>query len=169
MDHMLTLETRHEPGCAIVTVAGEIDISTVTALRECLLELAASGHPLVADLDQVTFIDASGLNVLVAAANRAAAHGGGLHVVCARPGIRHLFRVTGLNCRMALARTLDDARETLAATAHESPGRPSAASTASTAQLPSSPAASTAVTNSSSGPARLPSLTWATRPRARIS
>jgi anti-anti-sigma factor len=119
MDEALTLETRHEPGCAIVAAAGEIDISTVTALRECLLELDASGRPLVADLHQVTFIDASGLNVLVAAANRAAAHGSSLHVVCARPRIRQLFRVTGLNCRIPLARTLDDARETLAATAHD--------------------------------------------------
>jgi anti-sigma B factor antagonist len=119
MDDALTLETRHEQGCAIVAVAGEIDLSTVARLRECLLELAASGRPLVADLDQVTFIDASGLNVLVAAANRAAAHGSSLHVVCARPKIRHLFRVTGLNCRIPLARTLDDVGETLAAAAHD--------------------------------------------------
>jgi anti-sigma B factor antagonist len=119
MDDALTLETRHEPGCAIVTAAGQIDISTVTALRECLLELAANGRPLVADLDQVTFLDASGLNALVAAANRAAAHGSSLHVICARPRIRQLFRVTGLNCRIPLARTLDDARDTLAAAARD--------------------------------------------------
>ena len=80
-----------------MTVAGEIDIATVTPLRERLFELAASGRPLVADLDQVRFIDSAGLSALVGAANRAAASGGSLHVVCARPEIRQLFRLTGLD------------------------------------------------------------------------
>src|SRR5690349_16697931 len=86
MDEALTIEVRHEQGYAVVTAAGEIDISTVTRLRERLSGLAASGRPLVADLDQVSFIDAAGLGALAAAANRAAAHGGTLHVVCARSG-----------------------------------------------------------------------------------
>jgi hypothetical protein len=31
MDEALTIEVRHEQGCAIVTAAGEIGISTLTA------------------------------------------------------------------------------------------------------------------------------------------
>ena len=57
MDEALTIEVRHERGCAIVTAAGEIDISTVTPLRERLFEVAASGAPLVVDLERVSFID----------------------------------------------------------------------------------------------------------------
>ena len=53
MGEALTIGARHEPGYAIVTIGGEIDIATVTRLREGLAELAASGCPLVADLDQV--------------------------------------------------------------------------------------------------------------------
>jgi len=68
MGEALTIEVRHEQGCAIVTVAGEIDIATVTRLRERLLEVAASGRPLVADLDRVSFIDSAGLSALVGAA-----------------------------------------------------------------------------------------------------
>jgi anti-anti-sigma factor len=49
----------------------------------------------VADLDQSGFIDSAGLAALVGAANRAAAHGGSLHVVCARPRICQLFLLTG--------------------------------------------------------------------------
>ena len=37
MGQALIIEVRHEQGCAIVTAAGEIDISTVTGLRERLL------------------------------------------------------------------------------------------------------------------------------------
>jgi anti-anti-sigma factor len=105
MDEALTVEVRHEQDYAVVTVAGEIDISTVTRLRGRLFELAAGDRPVVADLDQVGFIDAAGLSALIGAANRAAAHGGSLHVVCARPRIRQLFRLTGLDCRIPLART----------------------------------------------------------------
>jgi anti-anti-sigma factor len=115
MGEALTIGARHEPGVAIVTVGGEIDIATVTRLREGLAGLAATGCPLVADLNQVRFIDSAGLSALVGAAKDAAAHGGSLHVVCARPTIRQLFRLTGLDHRISLARTLDEAREVLAA------------------------------------------------------
>jgi anti-sigma B factor antagonist len=115
MGEALTIGARHEPGFAIVTVGGEIDIATATRLREKLAELAASGCPLVADLDQVRFIDSAGLSVLVGTAKDAAAHGGSLYVVCAQPKIRQLFRLTGLDHRIPLARTLDEAREALGA------------------------------------------------------
>ena len=100
MGEALTIEARHERGYPVVTVAGEIDIATAARLRERLFELADGGRPLVADLDQVRFIDSAGLAVLVGAANRAAAHGGSLHVVCARPRVRQLLRLTGLDRRL---------------------------------------------------------------------
>jgi anti-sigma B factor antagonist len=114
MGDALTIKARHERGYLIVTVAGEIDIATVTRLRERLFELAASGRPLVADLDRVSFIDSAGLSALVGAANRADAYGGSLHVVCAEPKIRQMFRLTGLERRLAPARTLDEALDALA-------------------------------------------------------
>jgi len=116
MGDTLTIEVRHEQGYAVVTAAGEIDISTATRLRERLFETAASGTPLVVDLDQVTFMDSVGLTVLVGTANRAAAHGGSLQVACAPPKIRQLLRLTGLDRRIPLPRTLDEALEAMAAT-----------------------------------------------------
>jgi len=87
----------------------------VTRLREPLFELAASGRPLVVDLDQVSFIDLAGLAALVGTAKRAAAHGDSLHVAYARPQIRQLFRLTGLDRQVPLARTMDEALEALVA------------------------------------------------------
>jgi len=109
MADALTIRVRRERGHAIATLAGEIDISTVTQLREGLFVLAASSRQMVIDLDQVTFIDATGLNALVSAANRTAAHGGTLRVVCARPQILKLFRLTGLDRWLPPASTLDQA------------------------------------------------------------
>ena len=115
MGEALTIRVRRDRGYAVVAVAGEVDIATVTRLRESLFELAASGRSLVVDLDQVSFIDSSGLAALVGAARRAAAHGARLQVVCARPRTRQLFRLTGLDGPVPLARTLDGALESLAA------------------------------------------------------
>jgi anti-sigma B factor antagonist len=113
MDKALTIQARREPGYVLVTVAGEVDIATVARLRERLLALAAGGLPLVADLDQVSFIDATGLGALAGAARRAAAHGASLHVVCARPQTRRLFRVTGLDRQIPLVRDLAEALRAL--------------------------------------------------------
>ncbi len=121
MGEALTIEVRHEQGCAILIVAGEIDISTVTPMRERLFEVAASGAPLVVDLEQVSFIDSVGLAVLVGAAKRAAMHGGTLQVACALPKIRQLVRLTGLDCRIPLTRTLDEALEFRAVTSANPP------------------------------------------------
>ena len=115
MGEALTIRVRREQGYAVVAVAGEVDIATVTRLRERLFELAASGRTLVVDLDQVSFIDSAGLAALVGAARRAAAHGASLQVVCTRPRTRQLFRLTGLDGPVPLARTLDGALESLAA------------------------------------------------------
>jgi anti-sigma B factor antagonist len=103
----LIIEVRHHPGHVLVTLTGEIDISTVGELRERLADLAAAGRPLVTDLDQVTFIDATGLGALVGAARRAAAHGTTLHVICSRPQTRNLLQLTGLDRRLGLSRTLE--------------------------------------------------------------
>jgi len=97
MGDPLTIEVRHEQDYVIVTAAGEIDISTVSRMRECLFDLAASGHPLVVDLDQISFIDSTGLAALVGTAKRATASGGRLYAVCSRPKIRQLFGLTGLD------------------------------------------------------------------------
>jgi anti-sigma B factor antagonist len=116
MDHYrLTVEVRHEPGHMLVTVAGEVDIATAPQLRERLAGPAASGMPVIVDLDPVSFIDATGLGVLACAASRAAAHGASLHVVCSRQQVRRVFTITGLDRRIPLARTMTRACRNLAA------------------------------------------------------
>jgi anti-sigma B factor antagonist len=95
MDKALTIRVRRGPGHTILAAAGEIDIATVARFRARLFALAGEGRPVIADLDQVSFIDASGLGALVGAAHRAAAHGTSLHVVCARAQTRQLFHLTG--------------------------------------------------------------------------
>jgi anti-sigma B factor antagonist len=115
MARALTIRARREPGYVVVSVAGEVDIATVPRLRERLSALAEDGLPMVADLDQVSFIDATGLGALAGAARQATAHGSSLHVVCARAQTRRLFRVTGLDRQVPLARDLAEALRALEA------------------------------------------------------
>jgi anti-sigma B factor antagonist len=119
MNAGLTIRVRREPGCAIVTVAGEIDIATVARLRQRLNTLADSGRHVIADLDQVGFMDASGLGAIVGASRRATAprrataHGSSFQVVCDRRQTRQLFRLAGLDRQIQLARTLAEALQAL--------------------------------------------------------
>jgi anti-sigma B factor antagonist len=115
MGGALTITVRHERGVVVAAVTGDIDISTVTRLREDLFKLADSGRTLIVDLNRVTFIDSAGLGALVGAARRADEHGGSLHAVCARPQTRRLLWLTGVDRRIPLAATMDGALMFLAA------------------------------------------------------
>jgi anti-anti-sigma factor len=111
----LDIEVRTERGVVIAAVTGEIDISSVAQLRQRLYELADNGGTLIVDLNRVTFIDSAGLGALVGAARRAAAHGGSLHAVCARPQTRKLLWLTGVDRRIPLTATVDGALMLMAA------------------------------------------------------
>jgi len=101
--------------CASLTAIGLI--ATVAQLGRQGSALAGRGRPLVADLGQVSFMDAAGLRGLGRAAKQAAAHSGKMHVVCGRPQILRLFQLTGLDDRVSVTHTLADALESL----HEGP------------------------------------------------
>ena len=116
-DDVLTVLVRYEPDYVLVTVAGEVDFASAPRLRERLFALAATGRPLVADLDRGSFIDAAGLGVLAGAARQAAAHGASLRVVCARRQVRRLFGLTRLDQAVPLAASLAEAREAAGADA----------------------------------------------------
>ena len=117
----LSVTVRRERGVVIAEVTGDIDISTVGGLRERLLALADGGPPLILDLNGVSFIDSTGLGVLVAAARRADTHGGSLHAVCSRKPTRKLLWLTGVDRRIPLTDTVDEALEHLTAS-RDAPG-----------------------------------------------
>jgi len=51
----------------------------------------------IVDLEQVGFIDSSGLGVLVSALRRARERDGAVRIVCRRDNILKIFRITGLD------------------------------------------------------------------------
>jgi anti-sigma B factor antagonist len=78
---------------------GDIDAATVDPLREELLALVEAEHPdrLVIDLTDVTFMDSTGLGVLVRVRNAQLEHGGDVAVVNAIPRVQRVLTITGLD------------------------------------------------------------------------
>ena len=94
---LLEITTRLEGGRTVVEIAGEIDVYSAARLRERLVELAQAGrYRLIIDMTIVTFMDSSGLGVLVGAMKRARANGGEVCIVGAAEHILQTLRITGL-------------------------------------------------------------------------
>jgi anti-anti-sigma factor len=94
-----------------IHLAGELDLVSGQLVGDMLLALETDGvTPVVVDLSDVTFLDCSGLSVLVRAYNRASRSDREVFVTNPREAVRRIFRLTG--CSYLLG---DPDRETLEA------------------------------------------------------
>jgi anti-sigma B factor antagonist len=80
----------------LVDVVGELDIATAPQLRRALEARAPQGGLLLVDLTSVTFMDSSGLGVLLALQADLRAAGARLAIVCPPGPVYLLFEVTGV-------------------------------------------------------------------------
>ena len=93
----LSLSTRVEGDRTVVEVGGEIDVYTAPKLREQLVDLVTDGtYHIVVDMENVDFLDSTGLGVLVGGLKRVRSHDGSLRLVCTQERILKIFRITGL-------------------------------------------------------------------------
>jgi anti-anti-sigma factor len=103
---MATTVVSNPPSAAVV-LDGEMDIATCPAIRRFLMAAISGGDvQLAVDMSGVTFIDASGIGVLVAAANRARQAGGGLSLLAPSPQVRRLLDVFHLDTILPAAERL---------------------------------------------------------------
>lgn len=102
-------------GYSLVTVAGEVDVTTGTDLREPLLDLVERRrHRHVVDLRKVTFLDSTGLGILVSDHKRVRDRGGSLHVVCAPGLVSRVFRLTGVDRVVPVLDSVESAEQAVA-------------------------------------------------------
>ena len=81
----------------VVAVAGQIDLYTAPELKVALSEAILEGAQRVTvDLSGTTFMDSTGLGVLVGAKKRLRALDGSIAIVCPDTSIRRLFEISGL-------------------------------------------------------------------------
>jgi len=94
----------------VVRASGELDVATAPQLRERLTTLIDDGGAtrVVVDLEDVDFVDSTGLGVLVGALRRAREGGGEVRLVCTNHRILKVFEATGLHEVFTIGATLDD-------------------------------------------------------------
>jgi anti-sigma B factor antagonist len=118
----LTVSTRNDPGCAIVAVSGDVDISTSPDLREALANvLAAGSRSVVVDLSAVRFVDSTGLGVLVGAFTAVRNAGGRLAVVNDHAPVLKVLNITALDEVLGVQPTLDKALAAVRETSEPQP------------------------------------------------
>lgn len=95
--NQLTLSTSPVGDWSVVSADGEVDVASSPALWHALDDAIGQGTRVVADLSAVSFLDSTGLGVLVQALNAVKDAGGALRVVVADPNVLKVFEVTSLD------------------------------------------------------------------------
>ena len=111
----LVLSTRQVDDLAIVSVGGEVDLETASQLGDHALDalLDVSPHVLL-DLTDVTFMDSTGLKVLLSIQRRADLAGGSFAVAGASRSVRKILTLTGLDQTFTIHETVAEAPTTRA-------------------------------------------------------
>src|SRR6266508_1678182 len=79
-------------------------------LRDVLAGLVEQGvYHLVVDLEQVSFLDSSGIGVLISVRRRIREHGGSLRLTAPSPHVRRVLELTGITTLLPTYATLDEA------------------------------------------------------------
>ena len=94
----LSVSTSDHGALTIVHVGGEIDVYTAPLLRAALHTRGAAGPTdLIVDLEEVTFMDSTGLGVLVGRLKLVRGQNGTLRIVSSQDRILKVFKITGLD------------------------------------------------------------------------
>ncbi|MFE6333544.1 STAS domain-containing protein [Streptomyces sp. NPDC057806] len=105
----LTVSQRTTAGVQVLDLAGEIDHTTADTFRQALTTDDGSARYTVIDFRDVTFMDSSGINVLVVANNAARECGGWLRLAHVPPPVLQVLRIVGLDDVIPLYPTVDQA------------------------------------------------------------
>jgi anti-anti-sigma factor len=113
----LLVHNRVDDGVAVVTVTGDVDVATCAALRDSLLQVIADENfrGLVVNLAGVSFIDSTGIGVLVGAWRRTKATEGDLALASPSRQAQSVLDATGLTRVLSIYRSEEEAVQALAA------------------------------------------------------
>jgi anti-sigma B factor antagonist len=96
----MDVKTSQQDGVAVITINGEINISTSPSLKKIFEK--ENAKKLVIDLERVSYIDSSGLATLVEALKRARSQGGALGLAGMSDKVKSLFEITKLDKLFAI-------------------------------------------------------------------
>lgn len=106
----LAYETHQDDGMVRLVLAGEFDLSSAPQIEDVLKELEKHRPPLlVLDLRELTFMDSTGLRVMVSADARARDDSRRIVIVQGPEAVHRVFRITGLDDHLDIVETPDAA------------------------------------------------------------
>ncbi|AIJ25376.1 STAS domain-containing protein [Amycolatopsis methanolica] len=100
----------------VVTIAGEVDLTTAPRVREAVKDARDSVAPValttvILDLSEVEHLDSLGLAVLVETAAECHSAEQALALVCPTPVVTRPLEMTGLDGILTITASLEEARE----------------------------------------------------------
>lgn len=103
-DNPLLIEFSRTRGSVVVTVRGDLDVSTGHLLRKGLVDLidGQGNLSLVLDVSRVSFIDSAGIGVLVGAHRRLRDKGGSLVLRAPSRQMAGVLDATGLSATLTV-------------------------------------------------------------------
>jgi anti-sigma B factor antagonist len=103
---LVVRDERVSPVTWLIAVEGQVDLYTAPELKSVTLRAIDAGAKyLVVDLSETSFMDSTGLGVLVGALKRLQPRDGSVSVVCPDESLRRLFEIAGLTDRFAIYET----------------------------------------------------------------
>jgi len=90
--------TRPYAGTRVLAVTGELDLATISTLKDVVgAQFVAGGAPVVLDLSELTFCDSTGLGSFVALHREAGATGTTFALAAPRKRVADLLQISGID------------------------------------------------------------------------
>lgn len=112
----LFVSSWHEQNVLFLEMRGELDMHTVPALKQAIVEGLAHDacDTIVADMSAVTFVDSNGYGVFISAMQTLRFRGkGSVHLAACQPPVARMLAVIRLDRVFTMHPTLDAVRESL--------------------------------------------------------
>ena len=114
-DELLTSDYALSSDTHVIEVEGQVDLYSAPELKECAAKVIDGGaRRVVVDLSRVTFMDSTGLGVLIGMLKRLRAARGTLALVITSYDVERLLELTGLDGTFIVCRSRDEAIDAVA-------------------------------------------------------
>ncbi|MFC1504162.1 STAS domain-containing protein [Spirochaetota bacterium] len=102
--------TRDREGIIIFDIKGEIDLYNAPEIKESIKQQIDQGHKkVIINLENVSYIDSSGIGALISSLSNLKKIGGGLKIINVYDSVRKVFELTKLTSFFQIFNSEDEA------------------------------------------------------------
>jgi anti-sigma B factor antagonist len=88
---LFQMSEHREADRVVVALSGELDFGTASTVQQRLAELRDAGQPVLLDLDALTFMDSTGIRLVLTACEDASRRAWSFHVTRGSERVRHVL------------------------------------------------------------------------------